>query len=250
MKDINFFEPYKNNKDEEEKIYYSLLIALMSFIIILTSSINIVKIVFLKDEISHYKTLLSSEELKEQVKISKEVNRKLDALTKYEKDLVIVDNEMKEKDVVSNTLLNNISTTLPKTVDINSMRISKRSISIQATAKSRKSISEFQHNLKSLQEIDSVYVKNIDENEAIEDQYTFSIECYINENIVQINNNDAIEQENNISNNQENSNIVYWVENGEKYHKVSYCSDMKNPISGSIEESNLSQKRDACKKCY
>lgn len=38
---------------------------------------------------------------------------------------------------------------------------------------------------------------------------------------------------------------VYWTDGGTKYHLDPNCSNMKNPHSGTIEES----KRDACKKC-
>lgn len=43
-----------------------------------------------------------------------------------------------------------------------------------------------------------------------------------------------------------NSNVVYWTASGKKYHSSPSCSNMKNPMSGTIAESG----RTPCSKCY
>lgn len=45
--------------------------------------------------------------------------------------------------------------------------------------------------------------------------------------------------------NSSNSRTVYWTANGKKYHFLSTCSNMKSPISGTIEQSG----RTPCSKC-
>lgn len=47
------------------------------------------------------------------------------------------------------------------------------------------------------------------------------------------------------NNNSSNSRTVYWTSSGKKYHFSPTCSNMKNPMSGTIEESG----RTPCSKC-
>lgn len=55
------------------------------------------------------------------------------------------------------------------------------------------------------------------------------------------NNNQDKNESQNIS-----SKVVYWTSSGKKYHSNQNCSNMKNPVSGTIEESG----RTPCNKCY
>lgn len=56
--------------------------------------------------------------------------------------------------------------------------------------------------------------------------------------------NDNQEEEDNTQNTI--SEVVYWTSSGKKYHSDQNCSNMKNPVSGTIEESG----RTPCSKCY
>lgn len=50
----------------------------------------------------------------------------------------------------------------------------------------------------------------------------------------------------NVSVDTSNSQTVYWTANGKKYHSSPTCSNMKNPMSGTISQSG----RTPCSKCY
>lgn len=179
LRDINFFEYYKSNSEEEVKVYYSLLSALMMLIVVSTLSINTTKIIILNNNIEKYENLLSNKDIKEKVKISEEINRKLNALTKYNKDLDVITNQVEDKDIVNNELLSAISAVTPKDIEFKVMNISSKGINIQAISKSRIAISEFQHNLKSLEEIEDAHISNIEEVGTIKGEFSFSIECYL-----------------------------------------------------------------------
>lgn len=58
------------------------------------------------------------------------------------------------------------------------------------------------------------------------------------------NNSSTSSTDNNVSNSS-NSRTVYWTTSGKKYHFSPTCSNMKNPMSGTIEESG----RTPCSKC-
>ena len=59
------------------------------------------------------------------------------------------------------------------------------------------------------------------------------------------NNTQSSSSTNNTQSSNSNSVTVYWTQSGKKYHLDPNCSNMKNPSSGTIEESG----REACKKC-
>jgi type IV pilus assembly protein PilN len=181
MKDINFFKPYNGiDKSEIYKHYYQVMGLSVLGMILLTFSINISKLIILNKEIEHYKNELKRPGIEEKVKISEEVNRQLEALTSYEKDLNIVTKSIDQNNVVSNQLLDAISSTVPKNVNFKSMNINNEIINIQAVATNRQAVAEIEHNLRRLSEIKNVYVETISGNESVQGEYSFNIKCYLN----------------------------------------------------------------------
>lgn len=65
-------------------------------------------------------------------------------------------------------------------------------------------------------------------------------------NNLALNNSSSNNTNSNIENTTTNSGVVYWTSSGKKYHSSPNCSRMKNPQSGTIEESG----RTPCSKCY
>lgn len=65
-------------------------------------------------------------------------------------------------------------------------------------------------------------------------------------NNLALNNSSSNNTNSNIENTATNSGVVYWTSSGKKYHSSPNCSRMKNPQSGTIEESG----RTPCSKCY
>ena len=61
-----------------------------------------------------------------------------------------------------------------------------------------------------------------------------------------INNSNTTNNSSNESQSTSKDSVVYWTANGKKYHSSPNCSNMKNPMSGTISESG----RTPCSKCY
>lgn len=180
MRDINFFEPYDTRHNgDNTRYYYQILTLMLACVIGGTFSINVARTMILKKEIERYQTELNRESIKEKVEISEKVTKQLNALMKYEQDLDSVLESIQERDVVSNKLLEDISKTVPKNINFKTMNINHDLINIQAVTTNRQAVAELQHNLKSVDYIDDVYVENISGNESVQGEYTFNIKCYL-----------------------------------------------------------------------
>ena len=180
MRDINFFESYDTRHNgDNTRYYYQIMTLILACLIVSTFSINITRTIILKKEIERYQTYLNRESIKEKVEISEKVTKQLNALVKYEQDLDSVLELIQERDIVSNKLLDDISKTVPKNVNFKTMNINHDLINIQAVTTNRQAVAELQHNLKSVDYIDDVYVENISGNESVQGEYTFNIKCYL-----------------------------------------------------------------------
>lgn len=179
MTDINFFRPYKNKGGQTEYFYKSLIILLV-VLIIGSFSINTGRIVLLQKEIELYQAKLEQTDIKEQVKLVEETNRERDALNRYKSGLDTVLDSIETRDVVSNVILDQISSTLPSAVNFKSMNINNEVVTIQAVTTTRTSIGEIQYNLKALESIKDVHVESISGSESLEGEYTFNLKCYLN----------------------------------------------------------------------
>lgn len=179
MRDINFFKPYKN-KNGNQNNFYQALIILTAAIIIGSFSINTARIVLLNKEIESYNSKLEQDHIKEKIEIIEVTNREREALNRYKSGLDIVLDSMETRDVVSNIILDQISSTLPSKVSFKTMNINHEVVTIQGVTTDRQSIGEIQYNLKALSSIDDVHVENISGSESLEGEYTFNLKCYLN----------------------------------------------------------------------
>lgn len=181
MRDINFFEPYKSRSKGENSTYYYKIIGLVVILLIVsTFSINISRILILEREIANYEEQLNKESIQDKVKEAEIINTQLNALTKYETDLDTVLTSVEDRDIVSNQILEDIDSTVPKNVDFKTMNINHELINIQAVTTSRQAIGEIQHNLKNISYISDVHIESISSSESLQGEYSFNIKCYLN----------------------------------------------------------------------
>ena len=184
MRDINFFKPYKSKGGKTRYFYKSLLI-ILAVAILGSFSINTVRMILLKKEVESYQSKLDDKNTKKQLTLVEENNRESKAVTNYNNDLKIVLSSMETRDVVNNTILDQISSTLPSVVNFKTMNINNEAVSIQGVTTQRTTIGELEHNLKSLDIIDNVHVESISQSgdESLEGEFTFNLKCYLKEDI-------------------------------------------------------------------
>lgn len=180
MADINFFKHYEHLKKDTSDKYIYITAGLVGTLIIGSASINMTKIYLYNKEIELYNTKLESEEIQSKIKISEEVNTKLDILYKYEKQINEVTEAISSRDVVTINVIDSISSTLPLDVSFESMNINDNLINIEAISNTRTSIGEIENRLKKLDILQDVHIGTISENTSLEGMYAFNIKCTLN----------------------------------------------------------------------
>lgn len=183
MKDINFFSPYQGKKKEtiSTQMYIYGATAIVGVFILSTLMFNSYKIIYLNNSISTCKLKINDEGVQKKLKDSNGITRKIEILNKYEHGVTEIYKVMDERDVISNKLLDSISSTLPSDVYFKSIDVTAGSIGINAVSKSRKAIGEIEHNLKKLTDIQDVYIGTISQNGAVDGEYSFDIKCVLKE---------------------------------------------------------------------
>ena len=118
MKDINFFKPYlgKNKEKINSQRYVYGAMVIVGLLIIVTFGINTAQIILLNKSISSYNEKLSASEIQAQLKEAENINKQIDILKQYDTALTDVAISVKGRDNVSDTLLKDISSTLPSKV--------------------------------------------------------------------------------------------------------------------------------------
>lgn len=181
MKDLNFFGPYQGQKKEKinTQMYIYGAIAIVGVLIVSTLIFNNVKIYILDKSIKDYTLKLEAKEIQANLKEAEDINNEISLLKEYDSALVDISTSVKDRDIVSYELLNNISSTLPSEVSFKTLDIKENNISIQGVATNRISVAELKHNLSQLPNMQDVYVNSINSKSAVEGEYSFDIKCVL-----------------------------------------------------------------------
>lgn len=174
-RDINFFSSYQGQKKEKlnKNIYVYSLVGFLVALILGTLIWNSINLFIVKKQITNYETKLNEPNIQEKIKESEEVNKKVDILDKYNNGLISISNGVNSRNIVTTNIINMISATLPTEVSFNSINITNTDITIQAVSTNRTAIGEIQYNLKTLPNVEEVYIGAI----SGDDKYTFDIKC-------------------------------------------------------------------------
>lgn len=185
MKDVNFFKPYlgKNKEKINLKIYVYGTIIIVASVIIGTLITNTVRMFMLDSSINDYKNKLKSPEIQEKLKEAETVNNQTNLLKQYDASLTGIAVSIKQRDNVSDNLLKDISSTLPKNVSFKNIDIVENTISIKGVSSDRTSIAELKHNLSELPDMKDAYVNTIDSTNTNTNTsngvYSFDIKCVL-----------------------------------------------------------------------
>ncbi|MDD3049352.1 MAG: PilN domain-containing protein [Bacilli bacterium] len=181
MKDLNFFEPYQGKKKEKinTRIYIYGTIAIVGLLIVGTLAFNTVKIFMLNNSIDDYNKKLSDSKIEEQLKEAEDINKQITVLKEYDTALTDVAICVKDRDNVSDTLLNNISSTVPSEASFKNLDIVDNTVIIKGVSTNRTAVAELKHNLSELSSMQDVYVNSIDSSGAVTSEYSFDIKCVL-----------------------------------------------------------------------
>lgn len=183
MRDLNFFSIYQgsNRKKRDEKVYFYIAAGVLAGVILITLTINIVKIFLLNSSIKDYNEKLNSSEVQSQLKEAEELNNKMEILSKYESSLSDVAKSISKNDIVSDELLNDICNSIPADISFKDFNIDGYDLKISGVSHTRAAVGEFEHNLRNLSEVKNVQVNNISKSNAAGEDYSFEITCVLKE---------------------------------------------------------------------
>ncbi|MEW9925137.1 PilN domain-containing protein [Clostridium butyricum] len=181
MKDLNFFAPYQGKKKEKTNtnMYIYGAAGLVGFVILSTLIFNSAKLFLLNRSIKDYTLKLEDKEIQTELREAETLNNQIQVLNQYDTELSHVAKSVKERDNVSDTLLNEISSTVPSEVSFKNMDVINNTINIQGVATNRTSVAELKHNLSGLTKMQDVYVNSIKDSGAVEGEYSFDIKCVL-----------------------------------------------------------------------
>lgn len=174
MRDLNFFENYVEKKEfriDKKLVYISLSIFIfLSFLTYSFYNHMIIKeetkiVASLKSIAEDTKTLKKVEEIQEK---EVEVQEFRDSVEKISK----LDSIIESKDIISESLLNNITITMPDGVFLTSIGVNNSDIQLVGVAKDKWSIAEFEKGLENLDKVEDIFISNIS---LQENYYNFNV---------------------------------------------------------------------------
>ncbi|MDT8715482.1 PilN domain-containing protein [Clostridium sp. 19966] len=180
MRDLNFFLPYNDSKQESKTTNYTIIgiVALLGVFIIGSSIWYGIDSLLLNGKISNLKTQISDTNLQTQYINSEKIQNKNTILNQYDKGAAVIRAAVDNANTVSTEFLNNINAQLPQDVFLTNISISANSLDLSCTASSRAGIAQFEHNLLSLENVS--YVNITDINAGVSQKtYTFTAKCTI-----------------------------------------------------------------------
>jgi len=183
MKDLNFFSVYQGSIKEKKTVerYLYGAAGILGAIIIINLLFNVVKIYTSSTSIKEYAIKLSEPVLQSQLREADEINGKLEALSKYECVLSDIASSVENNDIVTDSLLNDISGAIPKEVSFKDFDIKGYDVTINGTTHTRAAMGEFEHNLSELSKIKKVHVNEISKSNAVGEDYSFEMTCVLKE---------------------------------------------------------------------
>lgn len=180
MRDFNFFLPYLDHKKERKnkKVYMITTLIILGVIIVGTFLYNTIYTFKLKADVKSLKNTFEMSDNQEKLTMAENLNKKYSILNDYFKEVDTVFSDIAERNIVNSNILYNISKSIPKEISFRTMSIDGNMVQIQGVSKSRVPIAELEHNLKAIDSIEEVHVRNISfESNVPEGDYSFSIKC-------------------------------------------------------------------------
>lgn len=191
MRDLNFFEPYIEKREFKlNKMFFVYLIVGVGLLYILSSGVyNQLKIMALNSEVNELQAVAENpntlNKVNEVMAMEQEVNTFREEVAKIK----IVDEKIKNDEIIDNDLLISITSKLPEGLFLTSVTVQNREIQLLGVAQDRWTVAEFAKGLEVLENIDTIYISNISQ---VEHYYNYNINISLKD--VMINGEDEVEE--------------------------------------------------------
>jgi len=180
MRDLNFFEPYVDEKSTKLNFTTILyfLVALSLITVLILGLYNQIKISNLSKDVNYREEIVNDPKTVEKVNEIKKFEEEV-ALFKTEVEkIVTLDKNIVKNENITPALFKEISKKLPEGVFISSLQASNTSLNISGFAMDKYSIAEFQKGLETIDIINSTFVPSITK---VDSYYRFDMNVGIKE---------------------------------------------------------------------
>ena len=177
MRDLNFFEPYIEKKNERtntinKEIIFYFSITLVIIVTAIYSVSNAIRVRKLNRETLLLKEKVEDEGAKEEVKYTENKEKELKRQEEIVTGLNKADEKITSMDKIDNAILEKITDKMPDNLFLTSININPSSIEISGNSKNRYLIADFERGLNEIKDFKSIFISDISSRESY---YNFTL---------------------------------------------------------------------------
>jgi len=168
MGDLNFFEPYIEKREfkfNKMVVLYTLL-ALSIFGVAVLGAFNQFNIIRLQNQAESKREVAEDSKKVKKYNEIKELENQMTVFKGEVDRIADMDKSIAKTDIIREELISEIKSKMPADLFLTNFSADGRNIEITGVAKDRYSIAEFSKSLKSIKDVESVFVSSIDNVEA------------------------------------------------------------------------------------
>ncbi len=172
MNDLNFFEPYIEKRELKFNKMIVLYILLVLCIVGVAAKgiFNQINIMMLQSQVEDKRQAAEDPKIVDKYNEIKNLENEM-AVFKEEVDKIIkMDKNIAKTDIIREELISEIKSKMPADLFLTNFSANGRDIQITGVAKDSNSIAEFSKGLKSIKDVESVFISSID---IVETDYNF-----------------------------------------------------------------------------
>ncbi|MGL4973028.1 MAG: PilN domain-containing protein [Culicoidibacterales bacterium] len=179
MQDINFFDHYQKQEQENRKLKPIAFVIIAVMLMAVLSSVLVYQAWQLSTEITELEITLNNPEIQEQLAETQQLAQELTILNQLNTEVATAISAINQKDANVTQYLLEISKIMPKTIILDQLTLNASVVTINAQAVTRQEIAEFQYNLKALGVFSDVYISTIQPTSGDGTAFNFQVQCQI-----------------------------------------------------------------------
>ncbi len=174
MSDLNFFEPYI----EKRELKFNRMILLYSLLVICLAGVvgkgayNQLQIVMLQGQVEGKRDVAEDPTTVEKYNEIKQLENEMVVFKEEVDRIVEMDKSIAKTDIVSSDLMSEIKSKMPADLFLTNFSVTGREMQISGVSKDSNSIAEFSKGLKTVKDVEYVFVSSITNNKE-ESNYNF-----------------------------------------------------------------------------
>ena len=172
MSDLNFFEPYIEKREFKfNKIILLYLLFVLSIAAVATLGVyNYIQIGNLQEQVANRRAIAEDPKTVNKYNEIKVLEEQMVVFKKEVDNIIKMDKTIAKTDIISEDLMSEVKSKMPEDLFLTNLNASGRDIQITGTAKDSKSIAEFSKGLGLINNVESVFIANINN---VEGNYNF-----------------------------------------------------------------------------